>query len=129
MKEIVAGNVDLSERALSHLKSKGIRLISAEQKRKEVAMEEKKVKKVETSKVRSERMKKVQAEKRKEQGPSKTEKLREMITKGAYAVKELAEATGCSINTVKVQLSFHLPKAGWKIEEKDGKYSGKINKK
>lgn len=54
---------------------------------------------------------------------SGTAKLVDMLEKGAYTVAELAEGCGISLNTVKVQLSYHLKQKGYVIAKDGDKYT------
>ena len=45
----------------------------------------------------------------------KIKKLISLLTQDFYTVDELTQLTGVSKNTVRIQLSFHLPKKGYKI--------------
>ena len=60
----------------------------------------------------------------------KTKKLAELLTQDFYTIDELAELTGASKNTVRIQLSLHLPKKGFRVltGEKNSQKAFKIEK-
>jgi len=63
----------------------------------------------------------------------KTKRIAELLTQNYYTIGELAELTGTSKNTVRIQLSLHLPKKGFRLltrEEtaKNGQKAFKIEK-
>jgi len=60
----------------------------------------------------------------------KTKKLVELLTQNFYTINELAEFTGASKNTIRIQLRLHLPKKGFRVltDEKNGQKAFKIEK-
>jgi biotin operon repressor len=62
------------------------------------------------------------AKEQKEKKIPGTVRLATMLENGSYSVDELAEACGLSVNTIKVQLSFHLKQKGYQIACNEGKY-------